>query len=714
MSKIAVSCVVDKSPNFVMQCWNWLLSLRALGTQDRADIFVHHTSGVAKSHLETFSRLGARLVEIDAFGEGDLAYCNKIQQLQSGQLSGYDYVVLSDADIFFLSCPTRLATGAAIKAKLVDQPNPPVAIWRQLLLEAGLTGSIKEVPIELAPTHYTFSTCFNGGLYVIPGALLADLSRLWPKWAHFCLNNRKLLDRWRLHSDQLGFGMAILEQSLAYEHLQIGENFPTHFAVTTYAGLKPQQIHAIHYHSQLNEHGHLQRTGVSWIDKQIDAANQVIVEGRRDDFDNSSFWDFRYHSAPELGSGLGSRGAVLKFKESLLRPYMKAISNDNVIDVGCGDIEIMRTMPLRNYLGIDVSGESIKLASHKRSDWSFKVANISEFESGSYDYAICLDVLIHQSAAEQFDDLLKHLIRVCRKGVFVSGYSCENPNSGIVFTHRSLSDALRKNPDINEVIEIGSYRDVNLYLALKQGGMPKTDADASIADIAFGCNETAEWPLLLDLVRLSREELGFFPKTIIRTVEYPWFARRMISDRDRRVLDIGAGVCALPLWLSREGCSVVTIDFSPNVRELESKQRWNEWGYLDYGQIDPRISSHQINALNFEPDKPFDTIYSVSVIEHMPAEIRRGILAKLPNWLAPGGRVLFSIDLVPGTDDLWPLSEGKTVDPPGKHGTFPALIAEIENSGLRIIETAIRRGIVSSRTDLAFVEAVLPLAQALV
>lgn len=708
MSKIAISCLVDASPKFAMQAWNWLSSLESLGTKIRADLFIHHTPSVPRRYLDAFSKRGARLVEIEPFGTGAAAYSNKIRQLDTTDLRNYDYTIISDADLVFLACPSRLASGSAIKAKLVDMPCPPEEIWRKLLNEAGLGDRVRGGSLQLVPDAKTFSTNFNGGLYVLPQALIAELAKSWAKWARYCLQREELLGNWLLHSDQLGFGMAVLEGSWAVEQLPIAENFPSHFEPAVYDALEEIPISALHYHFKLDTHGLIVPTQVAWIDKQISAANKMLIEGRRRNFDNSIFWDFRYETAPELGSGVGSRGDVRREKDSYLRPVIRAISRDKVLDVGCGDLQVMKTMPFTDYRGIDISAGAIELSREERPDWKFENINISEVEDDACDWAICLDVLIHQSSADDFNALLSNLVRVCRKGMLVTGYADTKPNTGIVFTHQSMREALGGYDCILDVMEIGSYRDVTLFLALKAPAMPTSRWDASIKDLAFGCSDIAEWPLLLDLVEMSRERLGFFPKTITRTIEYPWFARRINSRMRSRVLDIGAGVAALPLWLSNNGHDVVTVDSSQKLRNPLDKAGWNEWGYLDYSLLDKRISSHNIDAQHFEPEDSFDSVYSVSVLEHMPAELRRAIIGKIPNWLAPGGRLYLSLDLTPGTYDLWPLNEGKQVDPKGQHGTLQDIISEIQKAGLRIVELAEHRGIPGSRTDLVFIDAVFP------
>jgi hypothetical protein len=290
--KIAVSCLIDNSPKLIIQGWNWLASLRAAGTTARADIFIHYTPQIYKETLDVFERLDAKLIKVEPFGKGPAVYCNKIRQVESDLFFDYDYTILSDADLLFLSCPTRLTTGNAVRAKMVDLPNPPEPIWHELLTRAGLADHIKRVPIELQPKNTTFSTNFNGGLYVLPKASIHSIRGKWSKWARYCLDQPSLLGKYLLHSDQLGFGMALLEgerEGLDNDSLPISENFPGHLSTDIYRKLVETKIHAIHYHSKLDSRGYLLSTGVEWIDKQIGAGNEILRHSRQQDFNSKAF-----------------------------------------------------------------------------------------------------------------------------------------------------------------------------------------------------------------------------------------------------------------------------------------------------------------------------------------------------------------------------------------------------------------------------------------
>lgn len=707
MARIAISCVIDDSPAFLMQAWNWLCSLHHLGATERADIFVHHLAHIDRTRLRTFESLGAELVPVEPYGEGVARYCNKVRQLGSEALQGYDHVILSDADVVFASCPTQYAKGSAIRAKQVDMANPPEGAWRALLHEAGVGDRVSTVPLELQPGLQTFSTNFNGGFYVIPAPAWEELRTGWDAWARFCLDRANLLGAFAHHADQLGFGLAILAAGLETEPLGLEANFPLHLRAL-HAGLAPLRMAGIHFHRELDAHGLLVPGPVPWIAEQIRAVNAALAESRRQRFDNAIFWDFRYHADPGLGSGIGSRGDTLRYKRATLLPYFRAFADMRVLDVGCGDLETTRLMPARDYHGIDLAPTAIEIARDKRPDWRFDVGLVGDLPSATYDLAVCLDVLLHQSDPDEAAALVADLVRVSRQAVLVSGYSRPVDPVGIVFHAERLERLLAGQPEVAQVVRIGGYRDVDLFLAIKHAAVARNRHDIPLAELACGLMQTPDWPLLNELVALSREQLGFFPRTIIRTVEYPWFARRLERHAGERVLDVGAGVCVLPLWLARRGCQVTTVDNHPRIRDPRRRDdNWNEWGFLDYRLLDERITSLRADAATCGVPEPFDAIYSISVLEHLPARSRRAIFANLRRQLSPDGRLYLSFDLVPGTDELWLLSEGQMVENPDVHGDVDAILDELRGLGFRIDEFTTIRHIPGSRTDIVMLEASL-------
>lgn len=702
--RIAISAFLDSQPRFFMQAWNWLNLLDACGTPSRADIILHHVPDVDPTILAAMKRAGAKTVEVPPFGFGKAAYCNKIQQLTSGACVGYERVVLSDLDVAFLECPAFLSLRSEVSAKTVDAPNPPIEILNALVASAGMTSRVVRTNLELFPTELSLTGNCNGGLYVFSGKVAEWFGPVWSRWARFCLERADLLARWAHHADQLGFMFSLIETNTSLSPLEPGANFPVHFSEDILKRAKERVLTSLHYHDRLDAHGLIRATGLPWIDQAILRANETVMRGRREAFDNQIFWDHRYTNDPTLGSGIGSRGSVLEYKRSLLLPFAKLFGGGDVLDVGCGDLEVTRSLPFRSYVGVDVSSSAIEIAKAKRPDWTFKMADLPAMADRSFDAVICLDVLIHQQSRDEYKELLRHLLRIAKNAVIVSGYpGNSDASSGIVFFHGDIKADVEALPDVLDVSHIGHYRGLDVILAQKGPCMSTNAHHIDCLGLARGCQLTEDWELFLELVSLSKKRLGFFPKTVVRAIEYPWFARQLRDEQRGRILDLGAGVSVLPFWLAEAGWNVATVDLHQTNRTKEPQSGWNEWGFLDYSTMDQRIVSHNLDAALFQPQEQFDAVYSVSVIEHMPATMRRAVLSRMHSWLKEGGQVLLSVDLVPGTDLLWRWSEGVEVDPEHLHGTFTDLLQEISEAKIKVCSTDFRRGIPGSRTDLAFI-----------
>ena len=84
-----------------------------------------------------------------------------------------------------------------------------------------------------------------------------------------------------------------------------------------------------------------------------------------------------------------------------------------------------------------------------------------------------------------------------------------------------------------------------------------------------------------------------------------------------RLLDIGAGVTPVPLWLANRGMLVDCVDPHPVIRTLPAADDWNEWGFFDYSVVDARIQSYHRDAREHVPTQRYDRIYSVSALAHM-------------------------------------------------------------------------------------------------
>jgi SAM-dependent methyltransferase len=418
-------------------------------------------------------------------------------------------------------------------------------------------------------------------------------------------------------------------------------------------------------------------------------------------------WDVRCRVAPELGSGVGLRGDNLDRKRKWLGYALAEFAYKSVVDLGCGDIEVTRTLPLREYLGLDESAVAVDLARTKRPDWRFRRITDDAAALPEGDAVLCLDVLIHQKRARDFDGLLARLIEAARERLIVSGYN-ESPQitRNPANFHRPLIAALQESGTFSEISVIGRYKDSSLVVADKRPTGPVIHPNDMTADDFNYASLLTERPdLLRRLADLSRRSFGFYSKHFARALEYSWLAAKLESlAPGRRVLDIGAGLNPLPLFLAERGAIVECVDSHSLARVPPVDPNWNEWGFYNYGRDHPNLRAHNVGALSFAPAAPFDVIYSVSVIEHMPRKTWEATLGRCREWLGLEGRLLLTADLIPGTELLWNYAEGQEVEPPHVHGDTEALISWLERLGFTLSEWFFRREVPKRRPDLLFVD----------
>jgi protein-L-isoaspartate O-methyltransferase len=231
--------------------------------------------------------------------------------------------------------------------------------------------------------------------------------------------------------------------------------------------------------------------------------------------------------------------------------------------------------------------------------------------------------------------------------------------------------------------------------------------DIADADLERMLALTEHPAALREIVAISRAKLGFYPRHKPRSMEYPWILGNAPQPlRGARVLDVGAGLNPLPFALADRGASVFTLDNHRVVRTLEGREDWNEWGFLDYAVLDPRIVSIHRAYESWTAPAPFDLIYSVSVIEHVPAAVRAAWIASFAAQTRPGGTLLLTVDVIAGSDDLWNYSEGLLVEERAAHGDVRRLCEEVERSGFAIASFEVRRELPDSVVDAAFLRAV--------
>lgn len=460
MSNSIYSCVLADQPKFAVQSLVWAWSLIDLAGISPARLIVHAIPGSCVETVHSLRATGVQVREVEPFHERH-PYCNKLVQLQTRELLDAEYCILCDSDIAFVKSVETLLLPSSVRAKIVDLPNPPQEVWSSILAAAALP-QWPTVTTSFGGSRTPFYNC-NGGIYMIPRMHFKTLQDAWPRWALWLIDRIELIpEKYQKHVDQISFGLTLYEQKVSLEHLSLAENYPTHASVNPKPDISPK---VIHYHGNVDPSHLLKPVGVSRVDKQIALINRMIRKRRRIAFDNQAFWNFRYAEFPDLGSGIGSRGESLATKRELLNRLNRTLRPSEVLDIGCGDLEIVRDIEFSSYTGMDISSSALRAARGKRPDWGFVDGNPMTTQVDRHDLVLCLDVLIHQPTYADYIALVARLLSLSRNFIVVSGYNQAPWHcSEITFFYEPLSKTMQRLAPGAQLEIAGGYRDTTVLV----------------------------------------------------------------------------------------------------------------------------------------------------------------------------------------------------------------------------------------------------------
>ena len=203
---------------------------------------------------------------------------------------------------------------------------------------------------------------------------------------------------------------------------------------------------------------------------QRDAERRPRVGQRRQVFfDNREYWETRYVTEPERGSGIGSRGEHLELKRALLESLIKELKPKTILDVGCGDLEVVKDLRFNGTLiGIDLSPTIIERNRQLRPDWTFWVGDFLELADPlrlSADLVICFDVLIHQPTKPIYVEFVRRLLGSARRTAVMNGFETRfkrGRQMQITSFHEPLSETLAQ-LGVRQANVIGRFRGTSIY-----------------------------------------------------------------------------------------------------------------------------------------------------------------------------------------------------------------------------------------------------------
>jgi ubiquinone/menaquinone biosynthesis C-methylase UbiE len=100
---------------------------------------------------------------------------------------------------------------------------------------------------------------------------------------------------------------------------------------------------------------------------------------------------------------------------------------DTLLDCGCGNGKYADGA--RAYVGLDICMPLLNLAADKRPTKEFLRASVAAvnlpFRTGAFDHSICIAVLHHLDTPDKRAHLVRELVRVSRRSVFLTVWAAE-------------------------------------------------------------------------------------------------------------------------------------------------------------------------------------------------------------------------------------------------------------------------------------------------
>jgi uncharacterized membrane protein YgdD (TMEM256/DUF423 family) len=273
--RLRYSFVIDEHARFILESRIFLRTILAAGVSP-TDVVAQVTARSGEVGKRLAAEFGVRALDLPLGPDG--AYTNKINQLFTLAEEDFDVLVACDTDLAIMRPLDEAATVEHVRARRVDQENPPLAVLERIRGFLGVPQQPALAPPTCCPAAKTYAMNCNGGMLLIPRRFMRPLGEAWMGYATTLSEHRHLLEQWVNHIDQVSWAFAMLQLALPFRELPLEYNFPTNLAKRIPRGTYAQPA-VLHYHRSLDRRGRLRSSGVRLVDKSIREANRHLQEG---------------------------------------------------------------------------------------------------------------------------------------------------------------------------------------------------------------------------------------------------------------------------------------------------------------------------------------------------------------------------------------------------------------------------------------------------
>ena len=169
---------------------------------------------------------------------------------------------------------------------------------------------------------------------------------------------------------------------------------------------------------------------------------------------SEKYWKDRYKRGGTSGSG--SYGHLAELKAELLNNFVKQNQVRSVIEFGCGDGNQLKLSKYPNYLGLDISKESIRnCIDFFSNDATKKFMRLDKYTNQSADLSLSLDVIFHLTEDTVFHEYMNRLFNGSTKYVIIYSSNAD-PKIGKHqphVRHRTFTEWVEKNQPLWKLIQ---------------------------------------------------------------------------------------------------------------------------------------------------------------------------------------------------------------------------------------------------------------------
>lgn len=154
----------------------------------------------------------------------------------------------------------------------------------------------------------------------------------------------------------------------------------------------------------------------------------------------TTYWEERYRSGGD--SGTGSGGRLAEFKAEIINEFVARESIASVIEFGCGDGRQLSLARYPKYTGVDVSQTVIQRCKSLFSENpDFKFLTTEEYQGETAELALSLDVIFHLIEDEVFNSYMSTLFDAALRYVIIysSNFDAESAANAPHFRNREFT-----------------------------------------------------------------------------------------------------------------------------------------------------------------------------------------------------------------------------------------------------------------------------------